>query len=584
MTLESNTANTSTTSTKSTATTSSCNDNDNVTMNTSNNNNTCPICNSEYQIQDSTYPLLCQTQQCHFNMCVECIQNLLSSTYSTIAKPLSASDGNTYTLNLKCPSCRGDFSIKLEDVLLLRESVSGKYYVNHIHLKEVQDSELSAAQLRLKYDQDKWNDIQGALQRYEHEQQCTTSDAATPSATTRNDNDDHKIDNKDNDDNDNCTSNTINNNNKMEYIDSMLFYGLANSMTMDERIFVKELMTSGSITKIVQATYILASIVDMNRNRGGTPSMRMTIVDNNNNNNNNNIGQLDSIAPGVSPTSTRPSSAPLPTVATTNTSPTTTLRKNNNNHYQPKYRSYQEKINTQRVKSSKAMAATVCMPLSIQSPSELQINTQNRERWKRLYPIPCRMPRAITLKMNFDLYSRWSPLTFMDDEESFLNLRQHVFYDYKNGQNVNKNEIKDVRSNLVRDAFQELKKGFAGKKIIKKDPINSTGVENILATINDDDFQDEAPSIIIPWRRVVVASAKGEVLRSGLRVGDVITHIDGELFDGNTAKLKVLLSQKFYSPDEGDNVCQIVVNAEVGVAEALRIRNVVAKSRSEILE
>ncbi len=523
--------------------------------------NNCPICNKLYERHDTTYPLQCQTKQCRFNMCTECTQNLLQSTSSQEIQ--TASDGNRYTLDLKCPSCRGLFGVSLNDILFLREND----YEEMLTLKDKKDYELSATELRKKYDVNRLNLIESISKIYEDfcnygGDTCRTvhennehngnvsshdsnsyNDIVLLSTTKRSDDDEHDI------------AMIQYKEKKMEYVSSMLFYGLADSMTTAERIYVKELMTSGSTMKIVQATYILASIVDMNRNRGGTPSMRMLRETQNNNHHHFDHGD------GDEPDHLRK------------------IQSEGTNNYNPKYKSYEEKINTKRVKSTKAMAATICMPLSVHNQTELQLNNHNRERWKKLYPIPNRMPRSITLRLNFDLNSRWScPLTFVDDEESFMNLRQSLF----NGNNA----TKDVRKNLVRDAFQELKVNFGRTKIVKKEPLNQTVVENILAVINDDDFHDESPSINIPWRRVVVASADGEVLRSGIRSGDVITHLDGEAFDGNAEKLRIILSRKqkewVYDASE-DSVpsCQIVVNAEVGVAEALRIRNVVAENQSD---
>jgi hypothetical protein len=193
------------------------------------------------------------------------------------------------------------------------------------------------------------------------------------------------------------------------------------------------------------------------------------------------------------------------------------------------------------------------------------------------------MPRIITLNLDFDIYARWwrCPLIFADDETSFLNLRSNVFH----GQDVSN----DVRSNLVRDSFEEISFGITGTMFkVSSDNVcgggAGDGIENILSVLNDDDIHDDAPSITIPWRRVVVSSVKGNTFRCGIKPGDVITHVEGEPFDGNAEKLRLLLlrkQQEFNSSDryrEGEfPTCQLVVNAEVGVAEALRLRNIVAE-------
>ena len=51
--------------------------------------------------------------------------------------------------------------------------------------------------------------------------------------------------------------------------------------------------------------------------------------------------------------------------------------------------------------------------------------------------------------------------------------------------------------------------------------------------------------------------------RLGLRVGDVVTHVDGEVFDGNIEKLRFLLAMKKRDSSSVD----IVLNADPGVAD-----------------
>lgn len=77
----------------------------------------------------------------------------------------------------------------------------------------------------------------------------------------------------------------------------------------------------------------------------------------------------------------------------------------------------------------------------------------------------------------------------------------------------------------------------------------------------------------IPSTRVVVSSVKGELGRLGLRVGDVITHVNGEPFSGSAGRLRELIkeTQENSFPDDAPTI-EIVVNAEVGTAEALRLR------------
>lgn len=471
----------------------------------------CPICNKQYERADTKYPLLCETKKCHFNMCFDCTSNFLEARKT----PEEASDGNTYTLKIQCPSCRADFIAELSDILLMRESV------REIKLTKTIDSELSAYELRRKHDAERTSRLKAAERRYKGSELTNVKSEDELFFDSNGENDHEKRQKK-----------------KIDFIDTMLFCGLHESMTPSERIYVKELMTDGSVTKLMQAAHILASIVDMNRN-GGTPSMRNLIE--------------------------KKASIPRPKKITTKS------------RSQGPYKSYEDKLKKGTSRSHIATTNTVSPSLQQMTPqnrTELQLDAKYREKWKRLYPIPIRMPKAMNITLDFDVYSRWRcALTFADDELSFLSFRKQSL----NGSDASK----DVRSNLVRDAFEAIQIGYSGN-IFKKEPQNKIGVENILTGVKNNNINDHVPSIIIPWRRVVVSSVRGELLKSGIKTGDVITHVDGEPFEGNSEKLRQMLAQKQQFNTHGQfPTCQIIVNAEVGIAEALRVRKVVAESRND---
>jgi hypothetical protein len=54
--------------------------------------------------------------------------------------------------------------------------------------------------------------------------------------------------------------------------------------------------------------------------------------------------------------------------------------------------------------------------------------------------------------------------------------------------------------------------------------------------------------------------------------GDVVTHVNGEVFTGNSADLNALLVN-MYEEQGRDAVVMIVVNADECTAEALRLRS-----------
>ena len=72
-----------------------------------------------------------------------------------------------------------------------------------------------------------------------------------------------------------------------------------------------------------------------------------------------------------------------------------------------------------------------------------------------------------------------------------------------------------------------------------------------------------------PSGRVVVASSFGQAGRSGIQKGDVVTHINGEDFIGNSDCLKALIAQIWAQEGEAGTF-SLVVNAEPCTAEVSR--------------
>jgi len=136
---------------------------------------------------------------------------------------------------------------------------------------------------------------------------------------------------------------------------------------------------------------------------------------------------------------------------------------------------------------------------------------------------------------------------------------------------------------LIRDAFSIFSVSPRGK-IIKKDGSRFDGAENILLHL-EHNFEDRLESDSkVPWRRVFVSFVHGKLQqKTGLRVGDVVTHLDGEPFDGNAEKLRFLLAAKRRGETIGGDVptVEIITNAEVSVAEVLRLRSLAARNQDE---
>jgi len=480
-------------------------------------NSCCPICSEILLSSDQECPVICATQACKFNMCYDCTSKLIRTSNHG---PQEASDGNLFSIGLQCPSCRGSFVTKLNDVLLVRDGEVQD------RLQEMPDSELNAADLRKKYDvsDDKMTLLNEARQRY------TGNKKGVPSCEEK------ETKSKD--------EGVVDMSNKISFVDNMLFSGLEHCMSEAERAYVVQLMTSGCPLKLVQGVQILASIIQMNTHAKRIQSSQ------------------EEGEPGV-----KQGNNPVAVYANVQDSRRTVGSPNNNANVQRK-----TKQNPQQSKPRPSLSSSAIPRSRIDSQSQFQRECAQRQKWGSMYPLPFRMPRAVTLPLDFDVYSKKN-LTFIDDESIFPFLKYDKRYSRISYEN---------RCKICQDAFSTLSISTWGKLI--KRTSEFPGATNILLGLEHDVEDRQLPDIKVPWRRVVVSSVDRNMARIvGLRVGDVITHLDGEPMDGNVEKLKFLLSAKKNESTMGGRApsVQIVVNAEVSVAEALRLRSFVARNQTD---
>jgi S1-C subfamily serine protease len=69
-----------------------------------------------------------------------------------------------------------------------------------------------------------------------------------------------------------------------------------------------------------------------------------------------------------------------------------------------------------------------------------------------------------------------------------------------------------------------------------------------------------------PTQCVIVASVKGQAAKKGIKVGYVVTHVNGERWEGSAADL---LHHIQYFAERGDDTLTLVFNAEHAIATAL---------------
>lgn len=116
----------------------------------------------------------------------------------------------------------------------------------------------------------------------------------------------------------------------------------------------------------------------------------------------------------------------------------------------------------------------------------------------------------------------------------------------------------------VDDAFGKISVSSDGKVRVTK--VENAGIHHIL----------NGGNVVISageTNRVVVFESTNDAAKKGVRKGDVITHVNGEPVEGKTSEEIISIFKKI-KEDGNSEMMDIVVNAEVCVAEALRLRSI----------
>mmetsp|Transcript_19298 Transcript_19298/g.21549 ORF Transcript_19298/g.21549 Transcript_19298/m.21549 type:complete len:394 (+) Transcript_19298:203-1384(+) len=165
-------------------------------------------------------------------------------------------------------------------------------------------------------------------------------------------------------------------------------------------------------------------------------------------------------------------------------------------------------------------------------PKNLKERSRNEERrhieimdvFKKQCPLPARLPKYYMLS---SFPSRKSCIQFEDD----------------------------LWDGSIVDAFSRM--SVTNKR-------NLQGIQNIMKGANVSKFQ--------PKLRVRITSVKGQAGKVGLQKGDIITHLNGEIFQGSANDIQEYIS-RLYESDNGSSKFQIVVNADDATAKALKLRS-----------
>ena len=459
----------------------------------------CPICLTDMEPSDATYPMLCPTR-CGYNFCADCAASLVSSSKDDYQE---ASDGNRHVkVRLQCPQCRGDLSTTIGETLLLRKHAS----MMRMGYATTPDSELSAHELRIKHEGVATQAQLALAHRVYREgaaeigvELCQEAQAVVERPTVT-----AVLDSIDDDTGEEALEVDEHEEEVVALpIDTTLFNGLEFAMTEEEQQYVTKMMVSGDPSQLAHAAQILAGISELMM-KGITPSMRCQ-----------NAAKKSEVASAGIPVSRARSGGT----------------------------SRNDKSSWARGAASNAGAVSRALAMAETDASRAQAKREAEiAAHRRMHPLPSRMPRHVTLNA-FDPAQaprRWGdskcPLRFADDEWD----------------------------GSIADAFARVSIGRGGKVV--KGTIDKTkqkGVHNVLMAGGGSKCETHLSS---PSGRVVIASSFGQAGRSGIQKGDVVTHINGEEFIGNSDVLRALIGQ-IWAQEGAAGTFSLVVNAEPCTAE-----------------
>jgi hypothetical protein len=336
----------------------------------------CQICLGSLSTHDKEYPILCPSK-CSCNICFNCTSHLVKMRKTNNIRQGGAGTGRTGgdgedDVMTLCPRCQDDLSYTIEDTFLIRKSLKMGSDINDVN---VPDSELSAAELRFKHSvtPQQIEEAKNRLNQFEANiESGNISPRTSPNRKTYRrkvnvNNNDSRYSN-DSSINTNTKTNTAKNKSMpssqlMKLIGCDFFNGMQDILSEAEQTFVSELMTSGDVEKLVQASQILYELKRIHQDP-----------------NTNNATDL--------PQSSSSSSSLITTTTTTSSSSTKT-----------------------EMKLTDAEKRALRMSLSKEEKRKLE----GMERYLDMNPLPP-MPKCVTLDADFDLYAKHRKvLKFRDD-------------------------------------------------------------------------------------------------------------------------------------------------------------------------
>jgi len=192
--------------------------------------------------------------------------------------------------------------------------------------------------------------------------------------------------------------------------------------------------------------------------------------------------------------------------------------------------------NTAKSPTTKVVARAIAMSQTPEEKLQAAAEKRAKDHWLQ-NPLPRRMPISVTLHICHPLQKKF-PLAFADDQWD----------------------------GTIADAFS---RALIDKKTLCVAVKKNNGKKNKGGTPKDEPKPEICESYTGPVERVLVASVKGEAGKKGIQVGDVITHVNGERFEGSATDL---LRKIEYLAETGHESVSFVLNAEPATAAALSKR------------
>jgi len=206
---------------------------------------------------------------------------------------------------------------------------------------------------------------------------------------------------------------------------------------------------------------------------------------------------------------------------------------------------------------------------------KLQYDAERKAKINNELPLPVRMPRLVIID-NFDpdgtpvsrpkvlgggTKLQKPSLVFVNDE-----------WDGTLGTAFTKLTVKKERPNKgtggIRDVIRSLRDSSGVEVHVVGEPQGDKGM-HMIAELLDGGYDAKLQDGPVP--RVLIADAFNDAAKLGLHRGDIVTHVNGEEFRGTAEELNLLIKAHFADAEDGK--LELVVNAEVAVAEALRLRS-----------